>query len=78
MPVLSSFSEQERCIRIAGAVLLDKIGPAILIAHSQAGTFAWSWANAQTELVEALVQIEPKGPPFGDTASSISTKITRP
>lgn len=79
--MLSSFPEQERCMKVAGIALLDKIGPAILIAHSQAGTFGWSWTDARPELVKALVQIEPKGPPFGDTVSSISstkTKITRP
>ncbi|KAE9371905.1 alpha/beta-hydrolase [Stipitochalara longipes BDJ] len=78
VPMLGSFPEQERCMKAAGAALLNKIGCAILIAHSQAGTMAWSWADARPELVKALVQIEPKGPPFGDTVSSLSTKITRP
>jgi pimeloyl-ACP methyl ester carboxylesterase len=81
VPMLSSFPEQERSMKAAGIALLDKIGPAILIAHSQGGTFGWLWADARPELVKALVQIEPKGPPFGETVSSISparTKITRP
>jgi len=65
-------------MRAAGAALLDKIGCAIVVAHSQAGTLAWILADARPGLVRALVQIEPKGPPFGDTVSSLSTKITRP
>jgi pimeloyl-ACP methyl ester carboxylesterase len=76
--MLSSFPEQERCMKAAGMALLDKIGPAILLAHSQAGTFGWSWADARPELVKALVQIEPKGPPFSDSISAFKTKITRP
>lgn len=79
MPLPSPLLEQERTMKAAGIALLDKIGPAILIAHSQGATFAWSWADARPELVKALVQIEPKGPPFSDTASSFaSATITRP
>jgi hypothetical protein len=68
--MLSSFQEQERCMKAAGMALLDKIGPAILLAHSQAGTFGWSWADARP--------VEPKGPPFSDTVSAFQTKVTRP
>jgi pimeloyl-ACP methyl ester carboxylesterase len=78
VPMLKSFSEQERCMKAAGAALLDKVGSVILIAHSQGGMLAWSLADERPQLVKALVQIEPKGPPFGDTASSLSTKIARP
>jgi pimeloyl-ACP methyl ester carboxylesterase len=48
----------------AGAALLDKIGAAILLTHSQSGSFGWLIADARPDLVKAIVAIEPKGPPF--------------
>jgi pimeloyl-ACP methyl ester carboxylesterase len=79
MPLPSPLLEQERTMKAAGISLLDKIGPAILIAYSQGGTFAWSWADARPNHIKALVQIEPIGPPFGKShrgkASSFSSAI---
>lgn len=54
-------------MQMTGKVLLDRIGPAILITHSQGGTHGWLWADAQPELVKAIVAIEPSGPPFQST-----------
>ena len=54
-------------MQAAGASLLDKIGLAILITHSQGGTHGWLWADARTSLVKAIVAIEPAGPPFQST-----------
>jgi pimeloyl-ACP methyl ester carboxylesterase len=48
----------------AGAALLDKIGAAVLLTHSQSGSFGWLLADARPNLVKAIVAIEPKGPPF--------------
>ena len=48
----------------AGAALLDKIGPAIVLTHSQSGTYGWLIADARPQLVKAVVAIEPSGPPF--------------
>jgi pimeloyl-ACP methyl ester carboxylesterase len=50
--------------RAAGAALLDKIGPAILVTHSRAGTTGWQIADARPNLVKAIIAIEPNGPPF--------------
>jgi pimeloyl-ACP methyl ester carboxylesterase len=77
--LFSNSAEQERTMRAAGIALLDKMGPAVVIAHSQGGAFGWSWADARPELVKALIQIEPKGPPFSEiTTTSFSSAITRP
>ena len=54
-------------MRSAGMKLLDRIGPAILITHSQGGTHGWLWADARPKLVKAIVAIEPAGPPFQST-----------
>jgi pimeloyl-ACP methyl ester carboxylesterase len=51
-------------IQKAGTALLDKIGAAILLTHSQSGSFGWLIADARPNLVKAIVAIEPKGPPF--------------
>ena len=52
--------------RNAGAALLDVIGEAILLTHSQSGPFGWLIADARPALVKAILAIEPNGPPFRD------------
>ena len=55
---------EQKQMQDAGAALLDKIGEAVLVSHSQGGTFAWLIADARPDLVKGLVQLEPSGPPF--------------
>lgn len=55
--------ETQTAMQAAGAALLDRIGPAVLVTHSQAGTFGWLIADARPALVKAIVAIEPQGPP---------------
>jgi pimeloyl-ACP methyl ester carboxylesterase len=43
--------------------LVDKIGPSILVPHSQPGSAAWLVADRRPELLKAIVTIEPGGPP---------------
>lgn len=66
----------------AGAALLDKIGPAVVITHSQSGAFGWAIGEARPDLVKAIVAVEPSGPaffgappPWGD---SDPDKLSRP
>jgi pimeloyl-ACP methyl ester carboxylesterase len=59
--------ETQRRNQDAGAALLDKIGPAIVLTHSQSGTYGWLIADARPQLVKAVVAIEPSGPPFEAT-----------
>ena len=61
---LVSTAETQHLMRSAGAALLDKIGPAAIIAHSQAGQFGWFMADDRPDLVRGIVAIEPSGPPF--------------
>jgi pimeloyl-ACP methyl ester carboxylesterase len=56
-------SEQE-AMRGAGADLLDRIGPAVLVTHSMGSAFGWLVADARPDLVKAIVAVEPLGPPF--------------
>src|SRR5499427_3078826 len=61
--VISNEETQQRN-KDAGAALLDRIGPAIVLTHSQSGAFGWLIADARPRLVKAIVAIEPAGPPF--------------
>ena len=47
--------------RTRGALLLDDIGPAILLSHGDGAVFAHVTAQARPELVKAIVTIEPAG-----------------
>ena len=60
--VISNEETQQRN-KDAGAALLDRIGPAIVLTHSQSGAFGWLIADARPRLVKAIVAIEPAGPP---------------
>jgi pimeloyl-ACP methyl ester carboxylesterase len=64
--VLSNEETQQRN-QDAGAALLDKIGPAIILTHSQSGPFGWLIADARPKLVKGIIAIEPAGPPFENT-----------
>jgi pimeloyl-ACP methyl ester carboxylesterase len=58
--------------RFAAMELLDTIGtPVILLTHSQGGGVGWGVADGRSELVRAIVTIEPGGPQIAgvDTAN---------
>ncbi len=61
---VASAEETQTMIQAAGSALLDKIGPAILVTHSQSGAFGWLLADARPKAVKGIVAIEPTGPPF--------------
>jgi pimeloyl-ACP methyl ester carboxylesterase len=63
---LADGDESERLNQQAGAALLDRIGPAIVMVHSQSGAFGWLIADARPKRVKAILSIEPNGPPFFD------------
>ena len=67
VPFLADAVETQRLILAAGTALLDRIGPALLMTHSQSGTFGWLLGDARPELVKAIVALEPAGPPFENT-----------
>jgi pimeloyl-ACP methyl ester carboxylesterase len=66
LPSIANFAEQQKLNRAGLDALLDKIGPAILLTHSQSGAFGWPVADDRPTLVKALVQVEPSGPPVHD------------
>jgi pimeloyl-ACP methyl ester carboxylesterase len=64
VPYLADQVETQLLMLAAGTALLDRIGPAVLMTHSQAGTFGWLLGDARPELVKAIVALEPAGPLF--------------
>ncbi|KAF7326892.1 AB hydrolase-1 domain-containing protein [Mycena venus] len=64
VPSLNSTTEEAMKIKSAGSLLLDQIGPVILMTHSQAGEFGWILADSRPNQVKAIVALEPYGPPF--------------
>ena len=66
-PRSSAIQKQQELNRDAGIALLDKIGPAVLLMHSQSGAFAWPIADARPKLVKAIIAVEPNGPPVYET-----------
>ncbi len=43
--------------------LLEKVGPSVVMVHSQGGLFGWTVAQARPELFKALVLLEPAAMP---------------
>jgi len=65
---LLSDAETQTLNQAAGAALLDKIGPAILLTHSQSGPLGWVIAESRPQKIKGIVSIEPSGPPFHNNA----------
>ena len=63
---LPDLGETHRVWAERGGELLDRIGPAVVMAHSMGGPSLWIYANARPTLVKGLVGVEPGGPPFGN------------
>lgn len=66
VPYIASALKTEELVDPALIALLEKIGPAILLTHSQAGVFGWAVSDQRPDLVKAHVAIEPNGPTFYD------------
>jgi len=66
VPYIASALKSEELVDPALIALLEKIGPAILLTHSQAGVFGWAVSDQRPDLVKAHVAVEPNGPTFYD------------
>jgi pimeloyl-ACP methyl ester carboxylesterase len=65
-PSISDFAKQQQINPPAIVALLEKIGPSILLTHSQSGSFAWPVIDKRSDLVKANLAVEPSGPPVHD------------
>jgi pimeloyl-ACP methyl ester carboxylesterase len=61
---IADTDETEALIRAAGDALLDKIGPAIVLTHSQGGQLGWQIADGRPKLIKAMLAIEPSAGPY--------------
>jgi pimeloyl-ACP methyl ester carboxylesterase len=66
VPYIASALKSEELVDPALIALLERIGPAILLTHSQAGVFGWAVSDQRPDLVKAHVAVEPNGPTFYD------------
>jgi pimeloyl-ACP methyl ester carboxylesterase len=57
------------------SALLDRIGPSIVLVHSQSGQYGWPLAQARPALVKAIVGAEPSGPPVHDVVIPGETRF---
>ena len=53
------FTTTDDLILAAYGALLDRVGPSVVVAHSQGGFFAWRAAQEWPDKVRALVLVEP-------------------
>src|SRR5712691_7959314 len=65
-PSIANFAKQQEINPPAIIALLEKIGPAILLTHSQSGSFAWPVIDKRPDLVKVNLAVEPSGPPAHD------------
>lgn len=64
MEDMTNLEQNEQLNRAAADELIDKIGPVILVTHSQSGPIGWGIANDRPQGVKAVVAVESSGPPF--------------
>ena len=51
--------------------MLDRVGPCVLVVHSQGGLFAFRAAQARPDKVKAIVAVEPAGFGYEDKAAAL-------
>lgn len=56
----------------AYCALLDRVGPSVVVAHSQGGFFAWRAAQERPDKVRALVLVEPASTGLAEKAAALA------
>ncbi|HYZ32782.1 MAG TPA: esterase [Crenalkalicoccus sp.] len=70
--VVPRFTTTDALTLEAYLALLDRVGPSVVLAHSQAGLFGWRAAQERPDKVRALVLVEPAA--VGDPAKVAALK----
>ena len=63
LPEMGDLGKQQATTRDALVALVDKIGPSIVMMHSQGGPAGWLVSDARPDMIKAVLAIEPNGPP---------------
>ena len=66
VPFVQNAEVTQALNRDAIAALIDKLGPVILMTHSQSGAYGWEAVDQRPGMVKALIQAEPSAPPVHD------------
>jgi pimeloyl-ACP methyl ester carboxylesterase len=74
-PAFAGSIRAEQIWRERAAMLLDDIGPCILITHADSGAFGWLAADERPLLVKALIALEPSAPAPGGAFGPRATPI---
>ncbi len=69
--VVPRFLETDAMVLDAYLALLDRVGPSVLMVHSQSGQFGWRAAQERPPLVRALVLVEPSAPGLAEKAAAL-------
>jgi len=72
--VVPRFTTTDELTLEAYLALLDRVEPAVVVAHSQAGLFGWRAAQERPDKVRALVLVEPAA--VGDPGKAAALKDT--
>ncbi len=70
--IVPRFTTTDALTQEAYGALLDRVGPSVVVAHSQAGLFGWRAAQDKPDKVRALVLVEPAA--IGDPARVAALK----
>lgn len=63
--------------RTRGAILLEKIGPSILLTHGDGAVFAWVTALDKPDLVKGIVAVEPTARSLQGEAPKVPIAVVR-
>ena len=75
-PSIASFPQQQQLNRAALVALLDKIGPAIVLVHSQSGAYGLDLIRQHADKVRAFVDVEGScGPLSADDVAKSFRKV---
>ncbi|GGG24295.1 esterase [Caldovatus sediminis] len=69
--VVPRFLTTDAMILEAYLALLDRVGPSVVMVHSQAGQFGWRAAQERPHLVRALVAVEPAATGLAEKAAAL-------
>lgn len=70
--IVPRWTSTDPAITAAYLALLEKVGPSVVLIHSQSGQFGTTVAQARPDLVKALVLVEPAGFPVTEDLGALA------